>query len=497
MSIKEELDKYTSYVGQAETDLKNIKAALSNKEVSVPETTKLSNVPTLIGQIKTGSSVELVITAPDYEGQTLTATKSSKKVTGKVTSGVARIPVDEEGVWVVSATDGNSITITSDMTFEGELSKSKTYGVKITEAESDPARRVVYIDDAVGMNAVTVSSSTGKATYNGWDNTWIFKKIYPVMLSREGKVVYKLNPNDYSKREEGGASDVATTSFDGNAMVCIEKFYTKFSMNGNDEVIEICDQKKEGFEAIGFIRENGTEADKIFVPMFMGSFDSSNRLRSLSGQTIKYSTSFTDFRTAAQKNGSGYDIETWAMNQVLQAVWLILMKSCNPKTAIGAGRNYSDGSSKTGLANTLGAISCDPTTKSVKFMHIEDFTSSYSSGMYRFEAGILSQSNKIYVKMKPPYSGTATSGYTQVTDHVAGTTYMSRMKCSNIYGRYGVAYQGSDSTYETAYWYTNSGSSIYISQRGSVSGVAGRYVSHPASHSDGFYGAALSFLPPA
>ena len=496
MSIKEELDKYGSYVDQAEQDLTDIKSALTTLEVEVPEETKLSNIPTLIAELKTGSSVELVITAPDYEGETLTAQKGDTQVTGQVTEGTCRIPVDEEGEWTVSAPDGNSTKVMTDMTFEGNLSKSKTFVIKKNEAEADTAKRITYIGDAVGMQPVKVDQSSGVATYNGWDEHWIWDKFYPVMLSRTGEEVYRLDKNDQTKRADGGTSDISSMSFDGNAMVCIEKFYTKLSMDGNDEVIEICNQKKEGFEAIGFIREDGSEADKVYLAMFGGSQDSSGRIRSISGQNWKYSISHTDSRTAAQKNGTGYDIDVYAMNQMIDNVFYVLLKNCDIAKAIGAGRNYSN--AKTGVLANKGAIAYDPTSKAVKFMWIEDFASTNSSSMYRWEAGILSQNNKIYVKMKAPYSGTSTSGYTEVSDHVASTgAYISRMKCSNEYGRYPIAYEGSTSTYEASYWYTNSSSSVCVSQRGVNSGVAGRGINGDASNTYDFFGAALSFIPPA
>lgn len=495
MSIKDQLDLYTSYVGQAETDLTNIKTALTAKEVEVPETTKLSNVPALIGSIKNDGGVELVISAADYEGQTLTATKGEKSVKAQVESGIARIPVDEEGEWTVSADDGNSTKVMTDMTFEGELSKSKTYGVKKTEAEADTAKRLVYIGDAVGMQPVKVDQSSGTANYNGWDEKWIFDKIYPVMLSRTGEEVYRLNKDDQTKREDGGASDIASMSFDGNAMVCIEKFYTKYSMDGNDEVLEICNQKKEGFEAIGFIREDGTEADKIYLSMFGGCKDSSGRLRSISGQSWLFNTSFTDFRTAAQKNGSGYDIDVYSMVELVRNLYYILMKDCNLSKAIGTGKNYNG--AKTGTLANKGAIAYDPSSKAVKFLWLEDFFSTNSNGIWRWEAGILSQSSKIYVKMKPPYSGTSTSGYTQISDYAHGSGYISRMKCSNQYGSYPIAYEGSNSTYEASQWYDNTGSGVCVSQRGNHYGVAGRAFDSVASNTYTNIGAALSFLPPA
>lgn len=371
------------------------------------------------------------------------------------------------------------------------------YGVKIIESTSDPEARVQYTDDAIGMTPIKVDQSSGTANYNGWDKTWIFDKIYPCMVKSNGQIDYKLNPEDYSQKLEGGSSDVTNTNYDGNAMVCVEKFYTKFSMDGENECIQISDVPKDGFEAIGFIREDGSEADRVFLPMFMGSYDSSSKLRSISGQDVKYRVSFTDFRTAAQKNGSGYDIETWAMHQMFQAVYYILMKNCNPKAALGDGRNSSE--AKTGILNNKGSIAYDPSTKCVKFMHVEDFTCNYSSGMMRWEAGILCKNKEIYVRMKPPYSGTDTSTYEKVSDHVyTNGAFMSKMKCSNKYGRYPIECNGSNSTYESSFWYDSSNTSgnVCISRRGRNFGVAGLgiYVSASLSYSD--VGAALTLIPP-
>lgn len=490
------LDNYSTILQET---LTNTKLALEEKKVEVPSETKLENVPDLIDKIDNGSKVELVISAPDYEGQTLTATKGEKSIKGQVQDGECIIPVDEGGVWKVSADDGTSIEIEATMLVSGELIKfesNKIYGVKITEATEDTEQRVTYLDDAIGKIPVKVDiDETGDGNLNSWKNSWIFQKIYPVMLKTNGEIDYRLDPNDQSKKISGEPSDISNINYDGNAMVCIEKFYTKFSMNGEDEEIRISDTKQDGFQAIGFIRENGSEADRIFLPMFTGSFDSNSKLRSLSNQDVKYNTSFTDFRTAAQNNDSGYDIETWAMNQAISAVYFILMKNCNPKTALGEGRTYS--SAQTGILANKGAIAYDTSTKTTKFMYIEDFTSNYSNGMYRWEAGILAQDKKLYVKMKPPYSGTSTSGYTQVTDHVAGNNYINAMKCDNKYGRYGMAYIGSDSTYEAAYWNTNNTGGPFVSQRSDRFGVAGRFIYYSASTTYDNYGAALTYLPPA
>lgn len=478
------------------TTLSESKTQLQSKEVEVPEETKLVNIPDLIEQIDNGSKVELVITASDYEGQELTATKGGKSFKGTVTEGVCTIPVDEEGWWKVSADDGCYVEIKTQMSYEAQLEKSTVYGVKIIETESDPEARVIYTDNAIGKIPVKVNLQDGSVNYNGWDQYWIFDKIYPVMLMTNGTLGYKLNPDDQTKKEAGGASEITSTSYDGNAMVCVEKFYTKFGMSGSNETIQISDNPKDGFEPIGFVRSDGSVADKIYLPMFMGSYDSSSKLRSLSGQDVKYSVSWTDFRTAAQKNGSNYDIDSWAMNQALSALFIILMKSCNPKTALGEGRAYP--SAKTGILVNKGPIAYDPSTKTTKFMWVEDFTSNYSSGMYRWEAGILSTNNKLYVKMKPPYSGTSTSGYNEVTDAVGiQGKCLSKMKCSNKYGRYPIEGNGTDSTHECSYWHTQTNSSICISLRATAYGVWGRLINATASGTHYDFGAALSYLPPA
>lgn len=442
-----------------------------------------------------------VTSKAEDEGKTIKVSKDAHNFEKVLENRKATFILPETGEWTVTCSDYPEITKKVNCT-ENKIYKcafrANVFGVKITESESDPERRVIYTDDAEGMEPVKVTTSNGNVDYKDWKDTWIFEKIYPAMVKTNGTIDYKLNPDDYSKKEEGGNSEVASTSYDGNAFVVVEKFYTKFGMDGDNETIQISDEEQDGFEAIGFIRQDGSEADRIFLPMFMGSYDSNSKLRSISGQDVKYSVSFTDFRTAAQKNGSTYDIESWATAQIMQAIYLVLMKNTNPWTALGKGRQYSG--IKTGVLNNKGAIACDPTSGCVKFMHQEDFLAALSSGWYRWETGILATDGKLYIKMKPPYSGTSTSGYDQVSDFVStesSNKYISKMKCSNKYGRYPVAYTGSNSTYEASYWYDYKNSQISVSQRGYLYGVAGRNFYGDASYSYDYFGAALSLVPPA
>ena len=137
----------------------------------------------------------------------------------------------------------------------------------------------------------------------------------------------------------------------------------------------------------------------------------------------------------------------------------------------------------------------DVSTKATKFLWIEDWQ---CWNMYRWEAGVIQTNKELYVRMKPPYSGTSTSNYTKVPDYVQMQKYMSKMKCSNEYGRYSLEGNGSETTYETSYWYgsTNTSGNVYISRRGGSFGVAGRYIGSNSSNTY-YIGAALSLIPPA
>lgn len=66
-----------------------------------------------------GGGQFVIIAKGDYEGQTVTATKGTKSKSAVITSGVARIPVDEGGVWTLTLSSGGTWN-TPNMTYYGE-----------------------------------------------------------------------------------------------------------------------------------------------------------------------------------------------------------------------------------------------------------------------------------------------------------------------------------------------------------------------------------------
>ena len=113
-----------------------------NKKLSLSNdvTTKLSKVDNKIdkptsateGQVLTyrnnewvaddsqgGGQFVIIAKGEAYEGQTVTATKGTKSKSAVITSGVARIPVDEGGVWTLTLSSGETWN-TPNMTYYGE-----------------------------------------------------------------------------------------------------------------------------------------------------------------------------------------------------------------------------------------------------------------------------------------------------------------------------------------------------------------------------------------
>ena len=119
------------------------------------------------------------------------------------------IILDETGKQIVAAIDKVTSAIRG--------SSATVYGFFINGNESDPSAAVSYTDDAIGMTPAYMDFTNGVFNYGSWEDAFFMPR--PCMLKSDGTVDYYLNPNDYSKKMDGTASDIANTSYDGNAMM--------------------------------------------------------------------------------------------------------------------------------------------------------------------------------------------------------------------------------------------------------------------------------------
>jgi hypothetical protein len=382
-------------------------------------------------------------------------------------------------------------------------------GYRRKKAESDPEDRIEYIYDAVGMAPAYMDYANDAFNYGDWED-FIDMICRPVMLKADGTVDYELDHNNHNYKIDGiTASDVANTSYGGNAMAEFGKAFrwVKRSEDANYEYVIFSNkQVDEDYHAYAHTNFNGDIVDSFYYGMFQGTYVDS-RLRSLgTGSPMASQTREAEI-SRAKANGTGFHTISWSQWNYISDLLTLISKSDDAQTAFGYG--YANANSAT-LANgsmlTKGPFWGESTGKyGVKVFYIENYWGSQWQGI----AGcILDGSNGIKIKMTPPYCDTPVSAadysaYTATGVVPGGTSgnYIS----AEVQGQLGLipkTMSGSSSTYiPDACWYNN-GQVDYALVGGHWADalkVGSRCVilNDLASHTSTSRGSRLSYLPAA
>ena len=350
---------------------------------------------------------------------------------------------------------------------------NRRYGIRIDKNNSNPSTRVTYIYDAEGMTPAAMNFSTGVFNYGDWGNMWFVKDNKPLMLKSDGTVGYYLNPNNYSYKEDGSASDVANTSYDGNAMAQFPLGYVYRYEDSNYEYEIISNiQYDNNYKAYAHTRADGTIADYFYWGIYGGS-GSSSKIRSISGQGLLRSLTAQQEVNGCVANGSRWYTHTWSQREYIRTLLVLMGKTTNTQTAFGNGNlqnNSSAAMKTTGTLNDKGQFyGYNSNNQQVKVFHIEKF---WGDSWDRI-AGLIKYGNNMYIKMTPEGSGyriNDTTGYsvarTYSTSGMQG--YISKVKCDE-YGITPITLSGSDSTYYCDYSWIGGTGSIYYCLIGSWS----------------------------
>ena len=243
------------------------------------------------------------------------------------------------------------------------------YGFHIDSSESAPASRVTYLKDAVGMTPAKMNYTTGQFDYGSWGNAFFMPR--PCMLKSDGNVDYYLNPDDYTKKEDGTASDVASTSYSGNAMMEWgrdgKKIWMKIVPDSNNlgASVFISDhQVDSGYHDWPFHNSKGASVDHFYTAIYNGSLDSYNKLRSLSGQqNMKTKTAANEIAYAQANNPVAADVmwntELYSDITLINMLLILMGKSTDTQTVFGQGLHTSGSEAindafRTGVHNTKG-----------------------------------------------------------------------------------------------------------------------------------------------
>ena len=287
------------------------------------------------------------------------------------------------------------------------------YGFHIDSNESDPMEAVTYIADAVGMAPAHMNYASDKFDYGDWENAFFMPR--PCMLKYDGTVDYYLDPNDYGKKEDGTTSDVADFTYGGNAMMEWgrdgKKIWYKIVPDEDDNTsasIYFSDQKlDDGFHTWSFINNQGNLVDHFYTPIYNGTLDTNEKLRSISGKEntdLCQSKTAAEEITAAELNNPDEDklwyTETYADCTLINLLLVLIGKCLDTQLAFGNGA-MSTGSS---ASNMLGTGTMDDkglfwgandATHGVKIFCMEN----YWANQYRRIAGLISVDRTIKYKM--------------------------------------------------------------------------------------------------
>ncbi|MBP5595346.1 MAG: leucine-rich repeat protein [Pseudobutyrivibrio sp.] len=313
---------------------------------------------------------------------------------------------------------------------DNTISPPLVLAYKINQVNTATVRYVIdYAEDATNYTPITYSGTT--PNMGSWES-WINAHFTPVMLKSNGTVDYELNRNNLNYKADGTtASNVSNTSYDGNAMLRIKKFYISCSSetvgSGSDaytvHTIKMCDSKiNNTYTCWGFVDANGNEKDYVYYALYNCHKDSNNKLRSISGVTLNDSRpgnqllSYNDMVAAAKANGTGWDISNLALENAIGLVMMMIYKSVNPtfinQEYVDLYRQSMSVYQVTGTRNADGGFPHVTASQKQKALWIESFWRNYDTvnqsrpwinGLASLRTGTGSNDFMPYYRKQPPY----------------------------------------------------------------------------------------------
>lgn len=404
-----------------------------------------------------------------------------------------------ERIFMAKESTSQEILENTKKMIKGAEEKPKRYGMRINRLDSNPATRVTYLFDAVGMTPAGMNFSGSGFDYGDWGDVWFVKNNRPVMVRTDGTVDYELNHENHALKPDGTASAIANTSYGGNAMSEIPLIWVKrWSQNNYDFVVFCETQYDDTYKAYAHTDADGNILPVTYFSMYEGAVIN-NRMRSLSGQTPTASMTDEQETTAAKQNGERWDKQSFSEINLMYEMCTMISKSTNSQGKFGAGCSTAGNFLQTGTLNGKGQFfGSIGTTAAVKMFYCENFFGNY----WKRLRGLLLINGIYYIKPVPPYNSTG-EGYINTGMTVTGTSggYISKMEMVSDVGRIPTVVSGSETTYECdGCWFNTADIRVALfggpCGAGSRCGLSCRLVNHLASYVSPSIVANLSCKPP-
>ena len=421
---------------------------------------QLQNLPQINSNTLTGDQTGAQLGLVDAEnGKGLSTndfTDAEKTKLAGIEAGANKTVVDEH-------LDGTSTNPVQNKTIVSALRGGSPhhYGFKIDKNNSDPFTCVSYMYDAVGATPAAMDYENDVFNYGSWADAF-FMQCYPVALKFDGTEDYRLDPDDYSKKLDGTASDVSDPDYPGNFMVAFPTVWFRRTDDGNYNYVEISDTKLgDDWYAYAHTNADGNVMDKIYLPMYKGTLVN-GKLRSISGAAPQHDTTADEEVTYASACGAGWSIWSWAAREMINDLLILIGRSTDCQTTFGAGQEsgYDTTKPNNGIINT-GSLDdkgmfygVSTSLSDVKVFHIAGY---WASRWERLQ-GLLLVDNIWKVRMTPEYNFTG-AGFVIPANAVAPSANEGWLKSKNT-SEYGsipsVNQNGSQTTFYSDYIYKNS-----------------------------------------
>lgn len=399
--------------------------------------------------------------------------------------------IDSEKVQQILTNETNILSIQGEQIVQNQRIDqlfdivNPIYGYRINKNDDNPDTRVEYLYNAVGMTPAYMDFSEGEFNYGSWENVWFIKNNRPVALKFDGTVDYELDHTDFTKKLDGTTSDVEDSSYGGNFMSEMPLVYVKRWEDNDYNYVAFCQNKADNdYLAQAHTNANGDINDYIYLPMFKGSIDANNKLRSLMGTIPNGNTTGTNEVTYVSNCGTGWQLWDKAKIDLIMDLIVLITKSTNCKAKIGNGdcqtynasdtrkdskNNGANGkmmsgyevgdSTRSANAQFYGTEGTDSTGYGTHHMiafYIEDLWANRWDRCLGFNLV-----NNVYkVKMTPPYVLDSDSTY-QTLDIAPPSSTEGWLKnvSSGVYGDVPTAVDATNTTGFANYFYKNASGS--------------------------------------
>lgn len=219
----------------------------------------------------------------------------------------------------------------------------------------DPDSSITYIADAVGYVPAHHNADTGTVTNGTWDEWEWLNMNKPYVVSGGGRALYALDPNDFSKKLDGTASNIDSLSPGTGCFSWINKIYMKeeYSADGMSRDVyfsmDNTSPETSDFLPIGFEADEDEVLEGVWLPMFYGDIDGGIKPGTLPAYSDGKGpisnpapNQFPNLKSIETKIKSGFGVNGYFLGgpiiNVLRDILYLLYKSTDVRKHGGEGR---------------------------------------------------------------------------------------------------------------------------------------------------------------